>query len=125
MKLTNKQIIDAVPALNKLMNEKLQAKTAFTIAKNVQTLSKIVEKIENTKNEKINKWIEKDEKGNPIKDTNKNAYKLKKDNKLNEEIQTLFKEENEINIDKINLEELKDIKIEPNTLISINWMIQE
>ena len=126
MKLKNKQIIDSVPALNRLAEQKLNAKTAYTIAKNIRELSALLEDVEKIKTQTINKWVEKDKKGEPIKDENQdNSYKLKKDNKLNEEMNELLNVENEVKIETINIKDLEDVKIEPNILLSIDWMIKQ
>lgn len=126
MKLKNKVIIDAVPALNSLSETKLPVKTSYIVAKNISELSKLLEDINKIKDGIIDKWMEKDKNGNPIKSgEQEGSFKLKKDNKYHKEMEELFEIENEVKITKVKLDDLGDIDISPGTLISLDWMIEE
>jgi hypothetical protein len=126
MKLKNKVVIDAIPALNSLSEIKLPVKTSYVIAKNIRELSKILEDVEGVKKKIFDKWVEKDKDGNPLTQDNKqDVFKLKKNNEFNKDLNELLEIENDVNISKVNLDDLKGVDLAPSTLINIDWMIEE
>ncbi|MCC7575003.1 hypothetical protein KO361_05405 [Candidatus Woesearchaeota archaeon] len=125
MKLKNRVVIEAIPALNNLSDVKLPVKTSYVIAKNIRELSKILEDIEKIKKQVFDKWVEKDKDGNPISEGNKEGvFKLKKNNEFNKEMNELLDIENDVNISTVTLDDLEGVDLTPGTIMSIDWMIE-
>ena len=63
MKLTNKQITDSVQAMGKILNQDLSIKTQFKLNKNIDKLNGIIIAFEKSKKSLIDKYADRDEKG--------------------------------------------------------------
>ena len=125
MKLTNNIIINSIEALKNISAKELDDKTSFKIAKNIKTIDEISNIFVEEKRKLVSKYGTKDDKGN-LKVDDHGVAEIDKDNleKWNKSYAELLEIENEVAIEKIKLSEL-DIKVSPQELLSIEYMIKE
>ncbi|MCR4943029.1 MAG: hypothetical protein K5986_00900 [Clostridium sp.] len=125
MKLTNNIIINSIEALKNISAKELDVKTSFKIAKNIKTIDEISNIFVEEKRKLVSKYGTKDDKGN-LKVDDHGVAEIDKDNleKWNKSYAELLEIENEVAIEKIKLSEL-DIKVSPQELLSIEYMIKE
>lgn len=105
-------------ALKNLISEKLPAKTSLLIVKVIKKCQEEITNFYEVRNKKIIEYGEKLEGDN---------YQVKKENlqKFNEEILPLLNLNIELNIEKkLMLDELGDIKITPENLLILDWLIE-
>lgn len=120
MKITLAQIVNSEKALTQLLETKLPIKTSYW-------LSKFVTKIQPDLvifKEKQNALFK--ELGEPVKD-NPDMLTIKPENmpKFQEEIAKLLEVEVEVEkMDKIKMEDLGDVSIEPKYLTSLEYIIE-
>lgn len=124
MKLTNKQITDSVQAMGKILNQDLSIKTQFKLNKNIDKLNGIIIAFEKSKKSLIDKYADRDEKGELL--ITDNMYTFKKHNKeFNKEFNELLLIKNDIFIEKISLNELEEIKLNNAEFNAIKFLIKE
>lgn len=128
MKITNRKIVNNTNLLAALTNKQLPIKISYAIAKNISKIEKELE-IYNIERQKIiDKYCIKDSKGNNAIDDN-NQYKI--DDKylesFNKDINELLDIEIDINMHKINKDDLFDsnCNMTPAELMLIDYMIEE
>ena len=125
MKLTKNIIINSREARKNISAKELDVKTSFKIAKNIKTIDEISNIFVDEKRKLVSKYGTKDDKGN-LKVDDHGVAEIDKDNleKWNKSYAELLEIENEVAIEKIKLSEL-DIKVSPQELLSIEYMIKE
>ena len=125
MKLTNRQIVESVSHLSKLVQQKLPAKTAFRMSK----LIKQIENVQESYNEAVKKvqdtYFEKDDEGNYVVEDN--HYKVKEEHRedYTKEMKELLDDETEIKFKKLKLEHLGKIDLEPTLFYHLDWMFED
>lgn len=119
MQLKNKQIVDAQPALGKMLNTALPAKQSYHIKKTLESVKKQAVFLEEQRSELIKKYgAEKD--GNYfIPDGDIEAKK-----KFFEEYKELLDLEEEIDVRQLTLDELDRVELTANELESIEFMLK-
>lgn len=123
-------IINSSKVLNELNKYKdFSAVCAFRIAKNIDEVNKELSYYSEQRENLLKKFSDKDSNGDCIV-MNKNGideYQMSDENKIKyvKELFALHNEEITINIKKITLEQLGDIKLSPADLKSIEFMIDE
>ena len=119
MQLKNKQIVDAQPALGKMLNTALPAKQSYHIKKTLESIKKQAVFLEEQRSELVKKYgVEKD--GNySISDGDIEARK-----KFFEEYKELLKLEEEIDVRQLTLDELDRVELTANELESIEFMLK-
>ena len=124
MKLTNKQILESRVAIQKVLNNDLSVRTQFKLNKNVAELNNIISIYEDSRQKIIEKYCDKDEEGKPIIENNCFTFR-KKNEEFNKDFNDLNSIENEINIEKLTLDELEDVKLNNAEFNSIKFLIKE
>lgn len=129
MKVKNSQLNqDAIEALNNLIELDINASLAFKLTRVIKELSSIVD--DKTKMEKriFDKWIEKDEDGNPVpaKDKDGNIIdglvNLTDAEQFSKEMESLMNTENEIPFDKINFDDLQMKTAKVKDLMKLDFL---
>lgn len=119
MQLKNKQIVDAQPALGKMLNTSLPAKQSYHIKKTLESVKKQAVFLEEQRSELVKKYgVEKD--GNfSIPDDDIEARK-----KFFDEYKELLELEEEIDVRQLTLDELDRVELTANELESIEFMLK-
>ena len=125
MKIKNEVLLDSVQVLRKLNNAELPVRVSYKLAKNIKSIDKELKIYEEEKQKLINKYGEKDEEGKSKVNENGMINILDVEN-WNKDIKELLEIEVEINVEKINIDELakSDLKITPSELTLIDYMIK-
>jgi len=125
MKIKNEVLVNSVQVLSKLNNAELPVKVSYKLAKNIKNIEKELSIYEEEKQKLINKYSEKDEEGKSKVNENGMINILDVEN-WNKDIKELLEIEVEINVEKINIDELakSDLKLTPAELILIDYMIK-
>jgi hypothetical protein len=103
---------ETIQALNLLIELDIKASAAFRLTRIIKEVSSIVDDKLKMEKRILEKWMEKDENGNPIppKDANGNvvegAVNITNVEAFTAEMQSLMDIENEISYEKINFDEL-------------------
>ena len=104
---------DAVTSLNFLIELDIKASTAFRLSRIIKEISSIVEDKLKMEKRILDKWVEKDEDGNPKPALDNTGQVIEGDVNLTDpesfthEMQSLMDIENDIPFDKINFEDLE------------------
>jgi hypothetical protein len=104
---------EAVNALNFLIELDIKASTAFRLSRIIKEISSIVEDKLKMEKRILDKWVEKDEDGNPKPALDNNgqviegAVNLKDPESFTQEMKSLMDIENEIPFERINFEDLE------------------
>ena len=104
---------ETVNALNFLIDLDIKASTAFRLSRIIKEISSIVEDKLKMEKRILDKWVEKDEDGNPKQALDNNgqviegAVNLTDPESFTQEMQSLIDIENEIPFEKINFEDLE------------------
>lgn len=119
MQLKNKQIVDAQPALGKMLNTTLPVKQSYHIKKTLESIKKQSVFLEEQRTDLIKKYgVEKD--GNyAIPEDDLSARK-----KYFEEYKELLELEEEIDVRWLTLDELDRVELTANELESIEFMLK-
>ena len=128
MKLSNEKILNTINVLGNLNNTQLNIKLAYAISKNINKIDIELKTYNDEKAKLINKYAEKDKEGNVISDEHCHIIieeKHKED--WNNDISELLSIENEIDIHKIQLDDLlnANYNISPAELSMIDFMIED
>ena len=122
--LTLKEIFNAVPFLREISNKEFPSSTAFKIALLIRELDKEIELFEIERTKIIYKNCEKDHNGNPVLLENGNIKLL--EHKIEEattELNTLFKNQVEINAEKIPILAFNSIELTPEQAINLEAIV--
>lgn len=128
MKLSNEKILNTINVLGNLNNTQLNIKLAYAISKNINKIDIELKTYNDEKVKLINKYAEKDKEGKVISDEHGHIIieeKHKED--WNNDISELLSIENEIDIHKIQLDDLlnANYNISPAELSMIDFMIED
>ena len=126
--LSNEKILNTINVLGNLNNTQLNIKLAYAISKNINKIDIELKTYNDEKVKLINKYAEKDKEGNVISDEHGHIIieeKHKED--WNNDISELLSIENEIDIHKIQLDDLlnANYNISPAELSMIDFMIED
>lgn len=121
MVLTLEQMLNAEQVLVKISQANLPTLTAWRLLKTIQQIQKECNTFREFRVNKIKEY--------GVFDEQLNDYILNKDNpnfnKFIEELTPLLQEKSDINIVKINIEDLKETNLTIQELASIDWLIEE
>ena len=119
MQLKNKQIVDAQPALGKMLNTALPAKQSYHIKKTLESIKKQAVFLEEQRSELVKKYgVEKD--GNySIPDGDIEARK-----KFFDEYKELLELEEEIDVRQLTLDDLDRVELTGNELESVEFVLK-
>lgn len=114
----------ATAVLNK--SEGMDSVTAYRIMKNAKAISDECEAYEKQRIKLCENYADKDSEGNPIIDEEKKSYVFSRENveKLQKELELLQNETTEIKIRKISLEGISSVKLSPELIGSIEFMLE-
>ena len=128
MKLTYKQIINAVNPLSELSNKEMDYGLALKISRNMKELEKHYIDYQEELQTLQEEYLDRDEYGNfiPLNEEN-TMFKIKDGltEELNLKIQTLNDFEVEAIVYMLHEEDFKDLKITPSLLMGIDFLIEE
>lgn len=128
MKLTYKQIINAVNPLSELSNKEMDYGLALKISRNMKELEKHYMDYQEELQTLQEEYLDRDEDGNLIPLNEENTMFKIKDGlteELNLKIQTLNDFEVEATVYMLYEEDFKDLKITPSLLMGIDFLIEE
>ena len=119
MQLKNKQIVDAQPALGKMLNTALPVKQSYHIKKTLESVKKQAVFLEEQRTDLIKKYgVEKN--GNySIPDDDLTARK-----KYFDEYKELLELEEEIDVRQLTLDELDRVELTANEHESVGFMLK-
>ena len=125
MKITNETLIKSVSGFNEIVKKELPYSATLKISKNIKKIQILLDEYKDEFKKLSEKYFEKDEEGNYI--TNKEGIKIKDEyiNEYIEKLKILEEFENEVELYTINSNDLKDIKISPQTLMAIEFIIDD
>lgn len=125
-KLSNERMLEDIQKLGEIANRELPVKASYAIAKNISKIEAELKVYDKERKKLIEKYAEKDDKGNVKSDEHGNVV-FKEDCKeqWNRDIKELLAIENDIDINKFNINELDGYKMTPAELMLIDYMIEE
>ncbi len=128
-KVKNNQLSnETLQVLNYLIEQDISASSAFRLTRIIKHLSSIVEDKVEMEKKIFDKWVDRDELGNPIfaKDDSGNILEdtvmLKDIDGFTKEMSELMSVENEIPYDKINFDDLNLETAKVKDLIKIDFL---
>jgi hypothetical protein len=128
-KVKNNQLSnETLQVLNYLIEQDISASSAFRLTRIIKYLSSIVEDKVEMEKKIFDKWVDRDELGNPIfaKDDSGNILEdtvmLKDIDGFTKEMSELMSVENEIPYDKINFDDLNLETAKVKDLIKIDFL---
>lgn len=119
---------DTIQALNHLIELDVNASVAFRLMRIIKELSSIVDDKLKMEKKILEKWVERDEAGNPVpaKDDNGNvvegAVSIQNVEEFTNEMAQLMDVENEIPYEKINFEDLNLQTAKVKDLIKLEFL---
>jgi hypothetical protein len=119
---------DTIQALNTLIELDINASVAFKLMRVIKELSSIVEDKLKMEKKILEKWVQRDENGNPVaaKDENGNivdgAVSITNVDEFTSEMSQLMDVENEIPYDKINFDDLNLQTAKVKDLIKLEFL---
>ena len=119
---------DTIQALNNLIELDINASVAFRLMRIIKELSSIVDDKLKMEKKILERWVERDENGNPIsaKDENGNildgAVSITSVDEFTNEMSQLMDVENEIPFDKINFDDLNLQTAKVKDLIKLEFL---
>lgn len=128
MKLSNEKIVNTINVLGNLNNAQLPIKVAYAVSKNINKIESELKAYNTEKAKLIDKYSEKDEEGKVI--SNEQGHVTIKNEHIedwNRDINELLSIENEVDIHKIQLNDLlnANYNISPAELSMIDFMIND
>lgn len=128
MKLSNEKILNTINVLGNLNNAQLPIKVAYAVSKNINKIESELKAYNTEKAKLIEKYSEKDEEGKVI--SNEQGHVTIKNEHIedwNRDINELLSIENEVDIHKIQLNDLlnANYNISPAELTLIDFMIND
>lgn len=129
IKFKNSQLNeDTIKAIDNLIEININASIAFRLTRIIKELYSIIEDKSKMEQRIIDKWVERDENGDPVpgKDKDGNilpdSVNLKDPQAYIQEMNTLMETENEIPFDKINFEDLNLKTAKVSDLIKLEFL---
>lgn len=127
IKITNRQLENKINILRKLSDMKLPVKVSYAIAKNIKEIEKELNIFLEEKMKLIKEYALKDEHGNPKVENNQYIFPSGKEDECNSKYTELLEIEIELNIRKVNAEDLinSDVEFTANELLELEFMLNE
>lgn len=118
IKFKLKEVVEAGPALGKILNSVTDAKTSYWLGKTLNKLLSEIRDIEKARIKLVEKYGKKDIDGS-TKVTKENTEAFKK------EYESFLEDEITIDMPKLKLEYLKDAKLSPVDMMALDKIIEE
>lgn len=122
-KLPNRVLLNSVPALNEINQKKLPVRTAFKIVKVSRAVEETLKDYYTMLKALQEKHAELDDKGKMV--TKENTIVMKDQEAFQEEFEELLNLDVDLKIDKISLNELDSVQVEPHFLYHLDWLLEE
>ena len=124
--VTLENIINSAESLRALAQKELKGKTAYRVSRMLRELDNEYSLFNETRAELIKKYGVRDENGELVVSEN-GDYTLEKEHieDFYKEINDLLKNEIELNVNKIELDDLGDITFTPNEMLMLEPFIEE
>ena len=119
---------ETVTALNELIDMDINAKLAFRLMRIIKEVSSLVDDKLNLEKKIFNKYLEKDEEGNPVQAQDENgepiqgAVRISDPEAFNKEMYDLMSIENTIGYEKVDFDELNLTTAKIKDLIKIEFL---
>lgn len=119
---------DTIVALNNLIDMDINAKLAFRLMRIIKEVSSLVEDKVKLEKKIFDKYVEKDESGNPVQAQDENgdiiqgAVKINNIEGFNQEMGDLMSIENEVAYEKVNFDDLNLDTAKIKDLIKIDFL---
>lgn len=119
---------ETIQALNSLIDMEINASSAFKLTRIIKELSSIVEDKSKMEKKILDKWVEKDESGNPTKPKDESgnlvegAVNITNPDEFTKEMTSLMEIENEISYDKIKFEDLNLTTAKVKDLMKLEFL---
>jgi hypothetical protein len=123
MKLTNRQVVQSVPAINVLNTLKLPVRASFRVAKTSKELDSVLTVYNETLKKLQEEHCEREEDGS-VK-TNGNQIVFKDAEAFQTAFTELLDEESEVSIRTVKLDDLGSVEVEPSVLYQLDWLLEE
>ena len=123
MKLTNRQLLNAVPAFNHLNSMKLPVKASYRVAKAARKVDDVLKDYRKTLGSLQEKHAEKGV--NDKVKTDDNHIVFKDAEAFSADFEELLKLENDVVIDKISVADFGSAEVEPSFLYHLDWFIED
>ena len=123
MKLTNRQIVQAVPAINVLHTLQLPIKTSFRVAKTSRALDTILKDYNKTLKKIQEKHAEYED--GKMKVNEDNQIQFKDPESFNEAFEELMALESEVKIRTVKLEDLGNVEVAPQVIYQLDWLLED
>jgi hypothetical protein len=114
MKLVIEQIINSKDVLKNLGSQKMNASIAFKIQRNIRKLNPEIENFQTVMKDIVEKYSDKKDNYFEVRESERNEYQ--------KELNELLKEEVEVDISQINIDDFSNIQLTPFELMQIDWM---
>jgi hypothetical protein len=121
---------DTVVALNKLVEMDINAKLAFRLMRIIKEISSLVEDKLKLEKKILERWVEKDDEGNPVQATDDSgniipgAVKIKDMEAFNQEMYDLMTIENEVGYEQVDFDDLKLETAKIKDLMKIEFLFK-
>lgn len=121
---------ETINSINSLIEEDLNASIAFRLMRIIKELSSIVEDKTKLENKILEKWVKRDEEGNPIVGKNDKGEKvegsveLKDPKAFTKEMKKVSELENKIDFDKIKFEDLDLKTAKVKNLMKLDFLFE-
>lgn len=122
MKLSNRQLLNSVESLNKLNSFKLPVKASFKLAKLARVVDESLKDYQKTLDNLHDRFAQKNNGERVVVD---NMLQLADPDGFKKAFGELLECETELNVDKINLDALSSLELEPALLYHLDWLIEE
>lgn len=120
-----KDIVNSAEIFSALSQKKLNMRMAYQLAKIIKEVQKEFELFQETRMKLINEYAERDEDGQLRVDENNNfTIPKEKIQDFQKELNELLEMQVELQINKINLDELEDVEFTPMELIKIEKFVE-
>jgi hypothetical protein len=119
---------DAISAINQIIDMDIDASAAFRLTRIIKELSSIVEDKIKMEKKILDKWVSRDESGNPIVPNGEDGLpiegtvSIKDPDSFRQEMSILMDTENEIPYEKIRFEDLNLKTAKVKNLIKIEFL---
>lgn len=122
--VTLENIINSAESLRALAQKELKGKTAYRVSRMLRELDKEYSLFNETRAELIKKYGEKDENGELVVSEN-GDYTLQQEHveDFYKEVNDLLKNEVELTVDKIDIDDLDNITFTPNEMLMLEPFI--
>lgn len=129
IKVKNSQLnTDTIQAINSLIDMDINAIAAFKLTRIIKELSSIVDDKIKLEKKILDKWVQKDENGVPVKPLDENgnpiegAVNITNPDEFSKEMSDLLNIENEIPYDKIKFEDLNLTTAKVKDLMKLDFL---